>query len=423
MPRSSQAAIDLVVAFEVTSRAVYIKKYQKPEWPGVASGVTVGIGYDLGYMTQEQITKDWAPHLPAAMVAMMHKCAGKKGQAAKAILPEARGVISVPWGAAMAVFEESTTPRYEAALLKAIPAAKNLNADCFGVLFSLTYNRGASYTMKGDRYREMRNIRAYVTSGDYDRVPGEIRSMKRLWPGTPGLLRRRDAEAKLFEQGLRSGVLAVGDVDSNRVDTGDEKYIPDDGGAAEVTPEGNDLNVQPDRAVYNPEVEAIQRQLRSMNYHEVGDIDGKAGGKFVAGVAAFMTDRGKDPNRGRITDELRSELGAAKAENWSRPIAPARAHATAKDIQDKVPAVKEHWWQKLWALILGIPTAALGLFKDIFGDYNDPSSVIYSVKSFFLAVPSELYLAVIVAIAVGIFYKAKKAQDATVDAYRRGEIN
>jgi len=40
---------------------------------------------------------------------------------------------------------------------------------------------------------------------EYSKIPGEIRSMKRIWDGDPkmrGLLVRRDLEADLFEKGL-----------------------------------------------------------------------------------------------------------------------------------------------------------------------------------------------------------------------------
>ena len=420
--RSSRAAVDLIVAHEVTSKEYYIRHYQRPEWPGVASGVTVGIGYDLGYNTAETIFHDWKDYLTPDVIHAMQRCAGVTGQNAKALLGQVRSQILVPWDAAMSVFMNTTMPKFEAALLRAIPAAINLPAGCFGVLTSITYNRGASYTKAGDRYKEMRNIRALVTAGNYAAVSHEIRAMKRLWPGVAGLLRRRDEEAALWDRSLQAAPVPLPTPAPARPDTGDDRHEG-------VTPEGNDpptsedINVQPETAQYDVEVEVVQRELRALNYHEVGDIDGKAGGKLVAGIAAFMTDRGKDPNRGRVTAELKAELKKAKAEGWSRPISPTRANATAKEIENKVPAVKEHWWNKLWAIIMGAPAAALALFKQFFGDYNDPASTIYQVKSFFTEIPSEFYLLAIVAIAGAIFYKAKKAQDATVDAYRRGEIN
>ena len=39
--RSSQAAFDLIVAQEVSSKAYYEKNYRRPEWPGEQSGATV----------------------------------------------------------------------------------------------------------------------------------------------------------------------------------------------------------------------------------------------------------------------------------------------------------------------------------------------------------------------------------------------
>lgn len=423
--RSSRAAVDLIVSFEVSDRRTYERRYQRPEWPGVASGVTVGIGYDLGYNTAETILHDWKDYLTPDVIHAMQSCAGVTGAHAHSLLPQVRDKILVPWDAAMAVFMNITMPKFEAALMRAVPASVNLPAGCFGVLTSITYNRGASYTKPGDRYLEMRNIRALVTAGNYAAVSHEIRKMKRLWPGVAGLLRRRDEEAALWDRSLQAaGTVTHDEPAPPRDDTGDDRHE----GLDPVTPEGNDaphpeINVQPETAQYSLETEVIQRELRALNYHEVGDVDGKAGGKLVAGIAAFMTDRGKDPNRGRVTDELKNELAKAKAEGWSRPISPTRANATAKDIENKVPAVKEHWWNKLWALIMGVPSAALALFKQFFGDYNDPASTIYQIKSFFAEIPSELYLLAIVAIAGAIFYKAKKAQDATVEAYRRGEIN
>ena len=166
-----------------------------------------------------------------------------------------------------------------------------------------------------------------------------------------------------------------------------------------------------------------------MKYFEVGDPDGLLGGKFVAGVAAFMTDRGKDPNRGQITDALKSEINAAMSEKlpdgtpWSRPIAPARANATANDVAKTVPSVKVNFWQKIMAFILGIPAAVTGLIKSFFGEADTPSGYIASIKDFFGSVPSELYWFIIAAIAVGVFIAAKKSTDSTVKDYQQGKIN
>ncbi len=434
--RSSRAAVDLIVAHEVSSRATYEKKYRRPEWPGVASGITVGIGYDLGYNTADTILNDWKDFLPPNVVREMMRYAGIKGSAAKQVLSQARRSIDVPWDAAMAVFMRTSLPKFEAMVLRACPGSEKLPAGCFGVLTSVTYNRGASFTKAGDRYREMRNIRAHIATGHWDMVPNELRAMKRLWPGVNGLLRRRDEEAALWEKSLAAaGAQPVTDMSSssNRVDTGDDKEPLEDVSAQDVgvTTQGNDapINVQPSRASYSMEVELIQRALIDLKYFEVGDPDGLRGGKFVAGVAAFMNDRGKDPNQGHVTPELKLELARAKAEKlpngqpWSRPIAPVRANATAKDIAPKVESVNQTWYTKLWAYVLGIPSAAVAAFKSMFGDYNDPSSYIYQVKSFFGAIPVEYYAFVAAGIAGLILWQATKAQNATVKSYNEGKIN
>lgn len=430
--RSSRAAVDLIVEFEIGSRAQYEKIYKRPEWPGVVSGVTVGIGYDLGYNSASTILNDWSNILEPNVVRAMQRYAGLTGSAAKAVLAEARQSILVPWDAAMAVFMKTSLPKFEAITLRACPGADRLPAGCFGVLTSITYNRGASYSKAGERYREMRNIRAHIANGNFEHVSAEIRAMKRIWadnPNAKGLLRRRDAEAALWDASLRAA--PAGGM-SARPDTGDEKEVlPDEVTTDDVAPVEVEtpINVQVSSTKYSLEVQLIQKALISMKYFEVGEPDGKRGGKFVAGVSAFMTDRGKDPNKGQITDALKNEINAAMAEKrpdgspWSRPIAPARANATATEVAKTVPSVNANFWQKIMAYVLGIPAAVTGMVKSFFGDKDPPSGYIAPVKEFFASIPSELYWFVIAAIAVGIFLAAKKATDSTVKDYQQGKIN
>ena len=72
----------LIVEFEVGGRAAYDRKYQRPICPACASsasGVTVGIGYDLGHATVQQIRSDWRHH---AQVERMVSAQGLGRQAA-----------------------------------------------------------------------------------------------------------------------------------------------------------------------------------------------------------------------------------------------------------------------------------------------------------------------------------------------------
>lgn len=202
MVRSSQAAIDLIVAEEVSSQAVYMAKYQHPEWPGGASGVTIGIGYDCGYSTANTIQGDWGDKLPAPMVKCLQDVAGIHGSPASSYAHMLRGAVTVQWDAAMAVFIGRDMPKWEGIVSRALPNTDKLSPDSFGALNSLAYNRGPSFDQQGDRYLEMRAIKAHMAAGEFDKIPGEFRSMKRLWPNVPGLQHRRDHEADLFEKGL-----------------------------------------------------------------------------------------------------------------------------------------------------------------------------------------------------------------------------
>jgi GH24 family phage-related lysozyme (muramidase) len=204
MTRSSQAAIDLIVAEEVSSQAVYEKKFQHPEWPGGMSGVTIGIGYDCGYSTPTIIQGDWGNKLSVAMVAALEAVAGIHGSAASSHAHELRNVVMVPWEAAMAVFIGRDIPKWEAIVSRALPNTVNLAPDSFGALVSLAYNRGPSFSNAGDRYREMRAIKDHMAKEQFAEIPDEFRSMRRLWPNMTGLRNRRDHEAALFEKGLKT---------------------------------------------------------------------------------------------------------------------------------------------------------------------------------------------------------------------------
>ena len=220
----SQRALDLVIASEVGSRRQYEQKYQRPEWPGGQSGVTIGIGYDLGYSNAVKLHADFDDLLPVAMIKVMERCLGVRGDAARNLLSSVRGLVSVPWDVAIKVFMECDVPKYMNEVKAHIPGVDSLSPDCQGVLFSLAYNRGASFDSQGSRYIEMRMIKVHIISGNLPAVAQDIRDMKRLWvgQGLDGLLARRDAEAKIWLAGLynpasAAGTLTVSDAPKNEL--------------------------------------------------------------------------------------------------------------------------------------------------------------------------------------------------------------
>lgn len=200
----AQPAIDLIVASEVTSKAHYQKKLQSPIWPKGRSGVTIGIGYDVGTVDEPTLRADWAGVLDEAALARLAKTCTITGPRAEAFI---RGLadLRVPFEDAMKVFLARSLPVFIGQVERALPNTALLGPECLGALTSLVYNRGTPFQRPDDRYREMRAIREHMADKAFALIPGELRAMKRIWQGDPnsaGLLVRREAEAALFERGL-----------------------------------------------------------------------------------------------------------------------------------------------------------------------------------------------------------------------------
>jgi len=193
----SQKSIDMIIGFEVTSPEYYERHYRHPTWPGGASGVTVGIGYDLGYYTAKQVNDAFSRYVTPAMLQLMQSVRGLKGVAAKNALSTV-SAVDIPYTTAAQVFHESTLPQFAAMVRRIYPSVEKLPPDAQGALLSLVYNRGADIDPKKDRRKEMFNIAALVAKGDLAGIAAQIRAMKRLWPTVKGLRDRRDKEADLM---------------------------------------------------------------------------------------------------------------------------------------------------------------------------------------------------------------------------------
>ncbi|MFA6151396.1 MAG: hypothetical protein WC716_08750 [Chitinophagaceae bacterium] len=196
--RVSKKSLAMLVAFEVSSKAQYEKKYQKPIWPGGESGVTIGIGYDLGFNTKAAIAAAWGHFVSASDLAILQSAAGLSGNNAKNAIPKTKSV-TIDYNTAMSVFYQTTLPIYAKTTKNAYPGIDKLPPDAQGALLSLVYNRGAG--MSGASRTEMKNIVALVAAKNLSGIARQLRNMKRLWEGKnlPGLLDRREQEAKLVE--------------------------------------------------------------------------------------------------------------------------------------------------------------------------------------------------------------------------------
>jgi len=202
-------SLNLILEFEVGGGENYYNKFLKnPAWPGEQSGVTIGVGYDLGYVNKTEFTNDWK-ELSQKDFDRLYKVVGIKGIAAKDLI---RGLkdISIPWELSLKVFNNKTVTKFYNLTKQTFPNFDNLPEDAKGGLVSLVFNRGSA--LEGDRRREMKLIRdGMKLTSIFDQkalsfIANQIRKMKRIWIGgsiEKGMSRRRDAEAKLIEDSLK----------------------------------------------------------------------------------------------------------------------------------------------------------------------------------------------------------------------------
>lgn len=190
-------AVDLIIAFEVGSPEVYQAKYRRPIWPGAASGVTVGIGYDLGHTAPRVIALDWEAHPHAVRLA---GASGTTGPLARE-LARRLADITIEYGYARQVFDQTSVVEHWRVARRVFGPAHfdALPPNAQGALVSVVFNRGGS--MAGERRREMRVIRDdCLPRADTHCIATQLRAMARLWAGTDidaGMRRRRQAEAEL----------------------------------------------------------------------------------------------------------------------------------------------------------------------------------------------------------------------------------
>ena len=198
----SQRAFNLIVQEETGGKTLYLARESHTDWPGGASGVTVACGYDCGYETKAQIVADWGPKLRADMVTELESVAGIHGSPAKALAHELATKVTIPWEVAIDVFTNRDVPAWEKIVKAPVPNTDKLSGDSFGALVSLAFNRGASFDLDGDRYIEMRYIKAAMEDENFHAIPHYFLSMRRLWPHGGDLWNRRGHEAALFAEGL-----------------------------------------------------------------------------------------------------------------------------------------------------------------------------------------------------------------------------
>lgn len=211
----SDVSVDFLTYHECGGQARYERSFASPVWPGVNSGVTIGIGFDIGHNDESSFAESWRGRVSdadyARLVAYAGVNAGGMGDdaAAEFFQDAIRDLadVEIPWSVAIDVFADVTLRRYVDLTRGAFEGFGSLSPSCRGALVSLVYNRGTRMTdtPNGISRQEMRDIRDHLSAGDIATIPDDLRRMADRWPSVPGLQRRRREEAALFEWGLKSG--------------------------------------------------------------------------------------------------------------------------------------------------------------------------------------------------------------------------
>jgi GH24 family phage-related lysozyme (muramidase) len=159
-------------------------------WPGGASGVTLGAGYDMKRRTKAVIEADLAAiGLPAAVSASISEAAGLEGAAARAFAHRNAGLVSLTPDQEMALLLV-TAPPYEDIVHRQILVT--LAQHQFDALVSFAYNPGGPFGP----------VAGPINRGDHDTAMAEIRN--RVFSGghrLDDLVRRRKDETELFVNG------------------------------------------------------------------------------------------------------------------------------------------------------------------------------------------------------------------------------
>jgi GH24 family phage-related lysozyme (muramidase) len=206
----SQKSLDTIIYYEVGGREYYNKYYTKPmvpAWKTTQSGVTVAFGFDVGYNTKDQIRKALEGIASESEILALQSVSGLKGRSAYYNgLPKVKNSVHFSYEESEQIFKRDSLPRFTKQTADAFSLSKDrLHPHSNGALTSLVFNRGPSLSSSDSR-KEMRWIKYNISTGNEHRVPSDIKSMKRLWSysSLKGLHLRRDAEAKLFQEGLDS---------------------------------------------------------------------------------------------------------------------------------------------------------------------------------------------------------------------------
>lgn len=205
----SKDSIDFIIDNETGGKAYYEKYLIHPTVPGDPdsptnnSGITIGVGDDLGQMTKEEFLDKYGRIFPPDDEAKLLKCIGLHRDNSRAKLSTVKHIV-LPWDLAQRIFVIKTVPIEVEKTEKTFGEMfHRLPEMCKSALVSIVFNRGPSME-KGQGLPSWQAIRSLVLFGTKDRwadISMYIRKMGAV-SDQKGITNRRNAEAKFFQRGL-----------------------------------------------------------------------------------------------------------------------------------------------------------------------------------------------------------------------------
>lgn len=195
-----EGAVDLLASLEGLPKSAYDKSKYNIPYVSLDGSVTIGLDYNLGYVTKEQMRADLSGLLDNAMVDALEPAVGIRDKAAAAVFvaqwPKDR---IIPYETAKAILIRNMD-KFGKLLLESVPRAAELNGSCFGAVAITLHNVG-SFERPGPRGVELKKLKKAIEDGHQSEIPKILRSIGRT-ERLPGLRRRREMEAALCEKSL-----------------------------------------------------------------------------------------------------------------------------------------------------------------------------------------------------------------------------
>lgn len=194
-PAPAQPAAGAAGVSDAGLAAIFAREAQagvssRLHWPGGASGVTVGAGYDLKGRSAGQIIADLtAIGLDRATAGQIARGAGLSGAAARAFAVANRELVDLARARGLALLARTVEP-YAQAVRAAVRVP--LNQKQFDALVSLAYSIGAGAFAGSTVVRRL-------NEGDYAGAADAVRMWNKSGGEVlQGLVNRRDAEIRQF---------------------------------------------------------------------------------------------------------------------------------------------------------------------------------------------------------------------------------